>query len=581
MTVATNPRPSPNKKQVIAQLKEATRLLELLGDDPFKAKAFASALRSLESYEGDFSRLFEEGRLTELRGVGKSLAAELAALGERERLPVLDALYDKIPESVRELFVVSGLGPKKIASLWDAAIVDLETLAAACEDGRLTAVKGFSLKTAGSLKEAARFALASRGRMRLDVAEVYAELLRLALKEAAPEGRVEPAGELRRRMETVAELELVVAGVGPQAIRSALAPLLTELSEEDGWRGRFQGKAVTVTVAPPEAFGAVLAVRTGGADFVEALRLRAEERGYALSARGLYREGTLVATLEESELFARLDLPRPPPERREEARPERVDGLLSEGDLRGLVHNHSSWSDGANSLREMVAGARLRGARYLAMADHSRSSHVANGLSLERLRAQGREIAAIRAELVAEGVDFGLLHGVEVDILPDGNLDYPDEVLAELDYTVVSVHSHFNLSEAAQTARLVRAVSNPHAGILGHASGRLLLRRPSYAVDLGAVIEACALTGTVIEINASPYRLDLDWRWVKRAKEKGCRFSINPDAHVLEGFDGVRYGVMMARKAGLTPDEVVNTAPSADAFLLRLKPRRVHHDDHR
>ena len=239
--------------------------------------------------------------------------------------------------------------------------------------------------------------------------------------------------------------------------------------------------------------------------------------------------------------------------------------------MRGLIHNHSTWSDAVFSIREMVAGARARGYAYLGMGDHSRTSYYANGLSIERVMAQAKEIEEIRAELAAEGSDFELLHGLEVDILPDGTLDYPDEIMATLDYAVVSVHQNFTLSEKAQTERIVRAVHNPYAKILGHLTGRLVLRRPGYAVDQNAVIEACAETGTIIEINANPHRLDMDWRWVIKAKERGCKFSINPDAHHTDGFDDVYYGVLMARKAGLSKEDVVNTAATGGGFLERLK----------
>jgi DNA polymerase (family X) len=559
---------SVSKKDAIAQLKEASRLLELLGDD--KARAFSGAVRNLESFEGDFEALFLAGRLHEIRGIGRGLSAELGALKERERIPLLDELYSRVPKSVRELFVVSGLGPKKIAALWKEGIDSLEALVEGCGDGRVAACKGFSQKGAETLLEAANFALASRERMLLSVAEVYDELIRQGVLEVLPELKLWTAGGLRRRLETVDRLDFVVAGTDAEALERALPPGLDEVETVDGkLKTRLERYPVTFYLARPESAGAVLAYRTGNGDYLEGLKERAGALGYALAESGLYRGDEPVPAADEAELFRLLKLPNIEPERREEASPPEIDGLIAEEDIHGLVHNHSSWSDGAHSLREMVAAARALGYRYLAMADHSRSSYVANGLSIERVRAQREEIEAIRREL--KGSDFTLLHGIEVDILADGSLDYPDEVLAGLDYCVVSVHSHFGLSEREQTARIVRAVHSPYAHVLGHPTGRLLLRRPGYPLDLRAVIEACAETGTVIEINANPYRLDLDWRWVKKAKEMGCLFSINPDAHGVEGYRFVRYGVMMVRKAGLTPDDVINGAPTAQAFLSRLK----------
>jgi DNA polymerase (family 10) len=245
-----------------------------------------------------------------------------------------------------------------------------------------------------------------------------------------------------------------------------------------------------------------------------------------------------------------------------------IEDLVTLSDIRGLVHVHTDWSDGAASLRSMVAAAQAHGYRYLATADHSRTSAYANGLSVERVLAQAEEIEAVR-----HGLDSGfeLLHGMEVDILTDGSLDYPEELLAQLDYTVVSVHQGFRLSRRQQTERIIRAVQHPKAKILGHATGRLLLRRPGYEVDLEAVIAACADAGTVLELNGNPHRLDLDWEWVARAKAAGCRFAINPDAHTIQGCDDVRYGVLQARKAGLRVADVVNSAPTASAFLQQLK----------
>ena len=562
------------KKTLVAQLKEAANLLEVLNDDPFRAKAYGNAARSLDAFEGDVETLFAEERLTEIRGVGRGLAGELYALKEHDHLPLLDELYTRVPEGVRRLFVVSGLGAKKIAVLWENGIEDLEGLLAAAEDGRVASLKGFGKKSAASLAEGARFALAAMQRYRLDVAERYAEVLAEALAIALRNARVLAAGDLRRGLETVGVLELVVVGAPADEVAAAIEPLVHEVTVEgEVISARLEARGLRLTVTDEDALGAVLALRTGGDAYREELVKRASERGFDLREDGLFREGKRLPTPDEADLFAMLDLSYTPPERREAARPVPVNHLVTLADVKGVIHNHSSWSDGAASLREMVAAARALGYRYLAMADHSRSSYYAGGLSIERVYKQAEEVAEIREELKGEEGDFEVLHGLEVDILSDGSLDYPDEVLALLDYAVVSVHQNFTLSEAEQTARIVRAVGSPFASILAHPTGRLLLRRPSYAVDLEAVLSACAEAGTVVEINANTRRLDLDWRWVVQAKELGCTFSIDPDAHHPDGYHDVRYGVLMARKAGLTPEDVVNTAPTASAFLERLKAR--------
>lgn len=563
-----------SKKALTSQLKEAARLLDVLGEDPFRAKAYQTAARGLEAFEGDFITLFQERRLTNIRGIGQSLAHELYALETQDALPILHELYEQVPEGVRSLFRVSGLGAKKVGALWRSGVENLEDLVKAVQDGRVAALKGFGEKSAAGILAGAEFALAARKRMRLDVAELLEGVVLEVLETALPEARVETAGSLRRGLETVGNLDFVVSGASPEAVANALESVADiRESGETRLNARLEGRDLTVTIAEEAAFGAVLLVGTGNETYRRMLLERAAEQGYDLKDTGLYRDGELVSTPEEKDVLQRLELPFIVPERRESTTPQPIHDLITPDDVRGLIHNHSVWSDAAFSIREMVAAARVRGYTYLAMADHSRASYYANGLSIERVYAQAQEIAEIREELKAEGSDFELLHGLEVDILSDGSLDYPDDVLDILDYTVVSVHQNFTLSEADQTERIVKAVQNPHASILGHLTGRLVLSRPGYALDHEAVIKACAEAGTVIEINANPHRLDMDWRWVVKAKERGCTFSIDPDAHHTSGFDDVYYGVLMARKAGLIPADVVNTAPTGAAFLKRLKPR--------
>ena len=563
-----------SKKELIGQLSEAARLLELVGAEGFKAGAYANAVRQLEAFEGDFSVLFMERRLSELRGIGKGLAAEMYVLNTRERLEILDDLYAQVPEGVRGLLRVAGLGPKKARVLWENGIEDTAALVAAAEDGRLAKLKGFGAKSAGVLGAAAAFALNARKRLRLDEAEVLAAFLAGGLEELLPNLRLTWAGELRRGLETVGSLKAVVTGVSGVALQEALGSLGVE-AELDGARvhGTLEGRELTFTLTEPADFGAALLGQTGDEAFIEALTREGEGAGIEVWPLGLTQAGERLETPSEEAAFAVLGVAYVPPERRDLPFGTVTGDLITLQDMRGLVHNHSSYSDGAATLREMVARARELGYSYLAMADHSKSSFYANGLTEARLEQQAQEIAEIRQELLDEDSDFRVLHGLEVDIMPDGTLDFPDEVLARLDYAVVSVHQHFTLDKVKQTERIVRAVHNPYADILAHMTGRLLLRRPGYDVDVGEVLQACAETDTVVEINANPRRLDLDWREVLKAKELGCSFAINPDAHHPDGYDDVRYGVLMARKAGLNASNVINTAPSAEAFLSLLKPK--------
>jgi DNA polymerase (family 10) len=547
-----------SKKDIVRQLKETANLLEVLGQDAFKARAYQNAARQLDSFEGDVVTHLMEGTLTEIRGIGKGLAEELASLKSQETLPLLETLRAQVPVEVRELFLVSGLGAKKISSLWDAGILGIAGLIAAADDGRLAKLKGFGQKSATAIREGAAFVLEAQRYLRLDSAELFFETLSQELRTAFPQIRIQETGDYRRRCEVISELALIVGGVDTsdllRYLQNSLEPSALTVTEDD-ILCQIEGMTVRFWLEKPTA--ALLLTTTGTEVFVASVAER-------LAAQGRNSEDYS----DEAALFSALELAVTPPERRESAIPEPVSDLIDLSDICGLVHNHTDWSDAADSISEMAQKTAELGYRYLGLADHSRSSYYANGLSIERVYAQAEAIAEVRKSL-PEG--FQLLHGLEVDILPDGSLDYPDEVLASLDYVVISVHQQFGLSKEKQTERIIRAVQNPYADVLGHMTGRLLLRRPPYELDIQAVIEACAATGTVIELNANPYRLDLDWRYLIRAKALGCNVAINPDAHHTDGLEDIRFGVMMARKAGLSNRDIVNAEPDAGAFLARLK----------
>ena len=566
--------PPVSKKELVRQLSEASRLLELLGADNYRISAYAGAARQLDAFSGDFAELFSARRLSELRGIGDGLASEMYTLKTQPRLAVLDDLYDQVPEGVRGLLRISGLGPKKVRLLWLSGIESIPELVTAAEDGRVAKLKGFGAKSAQTILKAAKFALRAAARLRLDEAEVLAAGFSEAFTQVLPEATLIWVGELRRSLETVGNLRALVVGVTAEALEKGLEAFCSEIeTTETGFSVTFSERKLELIPTQDSALGTTLALTTGDDAFSAALQEQAAEKGLRLTQTGLFKNEKRLPTPSETDVFNRLELPYTPPERRDVPLGSATEKLITLKDVRGLVHNHSSWSDGTAPLREMVARARTLGYAYLAMADHSKTSYYANGLSVERVFAQAKEIKAIQKELEDENSEFRVLHGLEVDIMPDGTLDYPDEVLATLDYAVISVHQHFTLDKAKQTERIIRAVQNPHAHILAHMTGRLLLRRPSYEVDVEAVLRACAETGTVVELNANPRRLDLDWRMVIRARRLGCRFSVNPDAHHPDGYKDLRYGVLMARKAGLTAADVVNTAPTAEIFLTFLKTR--------
>lgn len=560
------------RKSLVAALKGTADILDLLGLDEFKALSYRSAARGLEGVETEVDALVA-AEFVGVPKVGKSIAAELLEFVHSGVFGPLEDAASQVPPGVLGLFRVRGLGPKKIRALWNAGIDSLEALREACRDGRVAGLKGFGAKSAATFLEAVEFALSAQERQHLSTAWDVCDALLLQL--AGLEPRL--SGDVRRGLDTVRAARVTVTA-SPEDVQARLSGVIEEFAPVEGkplFSGRVDGVPVEIAYARPEVRGALDLMMGGSTEYRESVRAEAKAQGLDLSGRGLKRGGNLLSTPTEADVTRGLGLKLRPAEYREpehdevwEALPA-PDELIQVSDLRGMLHTHSLWSDGGASLSQMAAEAVRLGHEFLGTGDHSRAAHYANGLSIERLAAYIREIR----ELQRAGVP--IIAGAEVDILEDGSLDYPDDVLEQLDYVVASVHSHFTLDSARQTARLVRAASHPLVTILGHPTGRLLLRRPSYALDLEAVLAACEANGTVVEINANAYRLDLDWRvalhWRSRLK-----FGINTDAHVISGLSDARYGVAVARKAGLTPAHVINTLGQAEflAFVARQRAER-------
>jgi len=573
------------RKVLVSALKRTADLLEVLGEEGFRANAYRGAARSLEGVSTELPEL--AGR--EFRGipkVGPGIAAELTKYAQTGIFEPLREIEEQIPPGVLTLFRVRGLGPKKIRALWDAGVISLQTLWEAAQDGRLAGLKGFGAKSASTLSDAAEFALASQARQFMNVGRSLGERLRDWL------GALEPrvSGELRRGLDTVGTLRLTVTGTAEQVV-AALTGHLEALEAVPGKplvTGHLDGLAVEVGYAEPQARGAIDLTFGGGAQYRHAVRARARELGLELNGRGLRRgDGPGAERLSvptEADALRELGLEYVPPEYREDEHLALELGLNMHGlpgedeliavrNMRGLLHTHSTWSDGAASIADMAReAARLDfagdGESYLGTGDHSGAAHYANGLDASRLRQQLKEVR----ELQRAGLS--ILAGTEVDILDDGSLDYPDELLAELDYVVASVHSGFTQDSARQTERLMKAASHPLITILGHPTGRLLLRRPAYPFDLEAVLAVCEARGTVVEINASPYRLDLDWRVALRWRER-LTFAINTDAHTPGGLGEVWPGVTVARKSALRPAQVVNTLTRAQMLDFVAAQRRA------
>ena len=567
-------------------LEEIATLLDVSGDNRFKARAFRTAARALEKTASEPAALMASGRLRTVAGIGPATARvieELIVTGESRYH--LD-LRERAPSGLRELLRVPGLGPLKIARLHDELkIADLDALEEAARSGRIAGMRGFGERTQQRILEGIPFARGLAGRRRYHQAEEAA--LRLAGYLEAQPGVEQAliAGDLRRGLEIVDAVALIAVVNGAadhvaDRIRAA-SGLRWHAGDDRVVRGRFSdGMAVEVCLTARAGLGAALLHMTGSADHLARLAQIAAERGLQLTARGLCDGDALLDASDEHGLYAALGLQFVPPELRETgaevaiARERALPRLVELSDLRGCFHCHTTHSDGKASVAEMAEGALSLGWRYLGIADHSQNAGYAGGLSPAQITRQQREIDAWNHRRSGELMVF---KGVEADILADGRLDYSDSagVLESFDYVIGSVHSLFRMERAAMTKRMTRAVRDPRLTMLGHARGRLLLIRDGYDVDLDAVVESAGAAGAAIEINADPHRLDLSWQFWPRARKLGVRTAINPDAHSVGGIRAVRYGVVIARKAGFTPADVINCWPVEDveAYLKERKAR--------
>lgn len=562
-------------------------LMELKGENPFKIRAYKTGAEIVESFSGDIMKMAAENDLTGIKGLGDALRDKLHELATTGKLEFYEKLKAEFPETLFDLFNVQGLGPKKIKALHATlSVASLDDLKRVCEDGTAAQLSGFGAKTVEKILESIAFHQAHASEFRLDQVLPLAETILEALREHPAVSRVEICGSYRRGKETVHDLDFLVATKDPEAVIDAFVslPIVTNVIAKGGTKAAIHAthgvqcdlRAVTNAEMP-----FAMNYFTGSKEHNVALRQRALDRGWTLNEYGMRpvegKEADTVPPIhEEADVYRALGLDFIPPELRENggeleaAAGGGLPDLVKLENLRGVFHNHTTASDGKASVREMAEAALELGMQYLGIADHSKSSFQANGLDARRLRRQIEEIRALNEEYADHG--FRIFTGSEVDILKDGSLDFDNDLLSELDYVVASVHNVFNLPETEMTARILSAVENPYVTMIGHLTGRLLLQRPSYAVDIGTIIEAAAANHTIIEINASAWRLDMDWRWWKFAKEKGVRTSINPDAHSTRGLQDVIFGIRTARKGWLTKKDVINCLPLAEVeAALRVK----------
>ena len=552
-------------------------LLELEGANPFRVRAYRNAARFVRGHPRSLAELLDEGAdLAELPGIGEDLAGKIRTLVCTGRLPLLDQVSARVPAPLLAMTRIEGLGPKRAKALYKALrIRGLEDLARAARSGRIRELPGFGARTEQLIAERAERAATGERRLRLADAEQIARPLVAYLRGLDGVQRVEVAGSFRRRRDTVGDLDVLVGAARAATVMDRVVRYedVAEVQAQGTTRATLRlrnGLQVDVRVVPAASFGAALHYFTGSKAHNIAVRRMAMARGLKLNEYGLFRGERRVGGRTEDEVFAAVGLPVVPPELREDrgeiaaARRGRLPRLVRVEDIRGDLHCHSRATDGRDTIEAMARAAAARGYEYLSINDHSRHVTVAHGLDRRRLLEQVRAIDRLNAKL--HGIV--VLKSVEVDILDDGRLDLPDSALKQLDFTVCAVHYGFGYSRARQTARILRAMDNPHFGILAHPTGRLINAREPYAIDLERVLEGARERGRVVELNAQPDRLDLDDRACRLAKEIGVKVAIATDAHRAADLGLMRFGVDQARRGWLEPADVVNTRPLA--AVLRL-----------
>jgi len=568
-------------KDVIRILEEIGVLLELKGESPFKSIAYANAARRLETLDEDLEELVGRGGLTSIKGIGDALSKKITELVTTGRLEYYENLKASVPPGHLEMLRIPGLGPKKIRALFEKlGISTLGELEYACMENRLVELPGFGARTQQKILAGIEHLKRYKERRLCSEALEAAEPLLAKLQRHPGVVSASLAGSLRRGNETVKDIDLVASSNDPEALSQWFASLpdvesVVALGDTKVSVFLKAGMNADLRIVSRREYPFALHHFTGSKEHNVAMRGRAKQMGVKMNEYGLFRDDALLPCRSEEEVFAALGLAWVPPELRENtgeieaAETGEMPSLVQMKDIRGIFHIHTTASDGASTLEAIVEAAKKMGLEYIGITDHSESAFYAGGLTSEDVRKQHRSIDALNRRDPA----FRIFKGIEADILPDGRLDYDDATLASFDFVIAAVHSNFGMSEDEMTERLIRALANRHTTILAHPTGRLLLAREPYALDLERVIDAAAEYGKVLELNANPHRLDLDWRHCKYAKRQGVRIAVNPDAHHAEGLADMRYGLNIARKGWLEAPDIINCMSLREmkAFLAKSK----------
>ncbi len=583
-----------DKNQLSTLLDETATLLELKeGSNPFEVRAYQNAARSVSGLDGDIEQLVREGKLKGVPGLGSTIIKRIEEIVDTGHMALYDELVATTPPIKLEMLRIQGVGPKKVNAIYDQLHVNsIAELEQACKEDKVAKIPGFGKKTQDKILQGIAFLAQHADRFLYPVAEEEAARIEAALKTLPEIVRLQVAGSLRRRRETIGDIDMVasVADTASDEAKRKIMDVFTSQPSVRAITGKGETKSSVVLssgmnmdlrVVNDSQFPYTLHHFTGSKQHHIPLRRRALSMNMTINDYGLFRgkepDLQLIPCKNEADIYAALGMAYIEPELREDmgeieaAIHGTLPQLVQQSDLRGVLHVHSTWSDGQNTIRDMAEACIARGFAYLGITDHSKVAAYANGLNEQALHRQHEEIDRLNQEYAGR---LRILKGTECDILKDGSLDFADDVLASLDFVVASIHSLFNLPPEEQTQRMLRAIANPYVDIIGHPTGRILLGRAGYSLDMEAVIDAAAEHGVCIEINAHPSRLDLDWHFLHRARDKGIKIPINPDAHVLAGLDDMRYGIGVARKGWLRPTDVLNTMPT-DELLNFFKTRRT------
>jgi DNA polymerase (family 10) len=568
--------PKLSTPEVIEILDDMARLLEIVGENPFKIRAFENAARELESLPADLPDMIASGDLLEVPGIGKGIFGHIVELLETGTFAEFEAVRRRVPPGLLEMLRIPGLGPKKVKLLHEKlGLKSIEGLEKAARVGVIAEIPGFGARSQEKILEGIERIRNYSKRHLLSTVTTEADILFREISKHPDVQRALLGGSIRRARESVKDIDLLVSARTPDAVmdRFVSLPSVASVVAKGPTKSSVVLKAginADLRVVNDDEFPFAALYFTGSKQHNTDMRGRAKKMGYKLNEYGLFKGDEPTPCKDEADVFARLGLDFIPPELRESmgeieaAQNHTLPKLIGVKDIRGLFHVHTTYSDGTGTIEAMAKGARALGLTYLGITDHSQTAVYAGGLKPEDIEKQAKEVASINESMKG----FRVFHGIESDILPDGSLDYPNEILAKFDFVMVAIHSVFNLTEAEMTTRIIRAIENPYTTMLAHPTGRVLLVREGYKVDLNAVLDACAAHKVIVEINSHPNRLDLDWRHLRTARERGVKIAIGPDAHTVKALEDFRYGVAVARKGWLTAGDVVNTSGEREVAKL-------------